>query len=109
MTDQQDPGAKRTLRNFIGGAYADPVDGRYADLIDPATGEVFAAAPISGPADVDRAMGAAAAAFESWRETTPAQRQRALLKIADAIEVRADEVLDAEWRNTGKARGPTAS
>jgi betaine-aldehyde dehydrogenase len=100
---------KRTLRNFFDGEYVEPVDGRYADLIDPSTGEVFAAAPVSGPADVDRAMRAAAKAFESWRETTPSERQRALLKLADAVEARADELIDIECHNTGKPRALTAS
>jgi betaine-aldehyde dehydrogenase len=100
---------KQTLRNFVDGGYVEPVDGGYADLIDPSTGEVFAAAPVSGPADVDRAMRAAATAFESWRDTTPATRQRALLQLADAIEARADDILDAECRNTGKPRALTAS
>jgi betaine-aldehyde dehydrogenase len=98
-----------TLRNFIGGTYEDPVDGGYADLVDPSTGEVFAAAPVSGSADVDRAMSAAAAAFETWRDTTPSERQRALLRIADAVEARAAELVDAECRNTGKPRALTAS
>jgi betaine-aldehyde dehydrogenase len=98
-----------SLRNFIGGAYAEPVDGGYADLVDPSTGEVFAAAPVSGAADVDRAMTAAAGAFPGWRDATPSQRQRALLRIADAVEARADELVDAECRNTGKPRGLTAS
>ena len=48
--------AKTVLHNFIAGAAAEPADGRYADLIDPTTGEVFASAPVSGQADVDRAM-----------------------------------------------------
>ncbi len=82
---------KQVLRNFIGGAYAEPADGGYAELIDPATGEVFAAAPVSGRGDVDQAMAAAAAAFPGWRDATPAERQRALLRIADAVEARADE------------------
>ncbi len=100
---------KQVLRNFVGGEYVDPRDGRYADLVDPATGEVFAAAPVSGPRDVDLAMTAAAHAFETWRDTTPSERQRALLKIADAVEARVDDLLDAECRNTGKPRGLTAS
>jgi betaine-aldehyde dehydrogenase len=87
----------------------EPADGRYADLIDPSTGEAFASAPVSRAADVDAAMRAAATAFESWRDTTPSERQRALLRIADAIEARTDDVLDAECRNTGKPRGLTAS
>jgi len=102
-------GDKQVLRNFVDGAYVEPADGGYADLVDPSTGEVFAAAPLSGPGDVDRAMSAAATAFEAWRDTTPAERQRALLRIADAIEARSEEFLDAECRNTGKPRALTAS
>ena len=102
-------GELRTLRNFVDGGYVDPKDGRYADLIDPTTGEVFAHAPISGPEDVDAAMGAAAAAFESWRDTTPSERQKALLKLADAIEARAGEFVATESRNTGKPIGLTTS
>ena len=77
------------LRNFVNGKSVEPIDGGYRDLVDPCTGEVFAQAPVSGPADVDAAMRAAAAAFESWRDSTPGDRQRALLRIADALE---DEV-----------------
>ena len=100
---------KKVLRNFVDGAYVEPAEGGYADLVDPSTGEVFAAAPVSGATDVDRAMSAAAKAFETWRDTTPSERQRALLRIADAIEARADDVLDAECQNTGKPRGLSAS
>jgi betaine-aldehyde dehydrogenase len=100
---------KRTLHNFIDGAAAKPADGRYADLIDPSTGEVFASAPVSGAADVDRAMRAAAKAFETWRETTPSERQRALLRFADAVEARTDELVAAESQNTGKPIGLTTS
>ena len=101
--------AKTVLHNFIGGAPAAPAEGRYEDLIDPATGEVFASAPVSGKPDVDRAMEAASAAFEKWRGTTPSERQQALLKFADAIEARADELVAAESRNTGKPLGLTRS
>jgi betaine-aldehyde dehydrogenase len=100
---------KTALHNFIAGAAAEPADGRYEDLIDPATGEVFASAPVSGRADVDRAMRAAADAFEQWRDATPSNRQRALLRFADAVEARADELVAAESRNTGKPIGLTAS
>src|SRR5215475_11766830 len=99
----------RTLRNFVDGGYVDPKDGRYADLIDPTTGEAFARAPVSGAEDVDAAMGAAAAAFESWRDTTPSERQRALLKLADAIEARSADFVATESRNTGKPIGLTTS
>ncbi|HET9188903.1 MAG TPA: gamma-aminobutyraldehyde dehydrogenase [Acidothermaceae bacterium] len=97
------------LRNFIDGAQVDALSGKTSDLVDPSTGAVFAQAPLSDGADVDRAMAAAARAFETWRDTTPAQRQLALLRIADAIEARADEFVAAESQNTGKPQGLTAS
>ncbi len=92
----------RRLRNFVDGHYRDTVSGRYSDVIDPSTGEVFARAPISEQPDVDIAMDAARRAFEMWRETTPSQRQLALLKIADAFEARGAEIVAAESENTGK-------
>ncbi len=101
--------AKTVLHNLIGGEAVAPAGGRYEDLVDPSTGEVFASAPVSGAEDVDRAMTAAAKAFPQWRDTTPADRQRALLKFADAIEARADELVAAESKNTGKPLGLTAS
>jgi betaine-aldehyde dehydrogenase len=97
----------RTLKNFVGGGHADPADGQTYDLVNPATGEVFAQAPLSSEADVDKAFDAAAQAFESWRDSTPAQRQLALLKIADAIEDRAEDLVRAESENTGKPIGLT--
>ncbi|WP_042430471.1 gamma-aminobutyraldehyde dehydrogenase [Streptacidiphilus anmyonensis] len=97
------------LRNYINGAFTDAADGRTTEVIDPTTGEVYATAPLSAQADVDAAMAAAAAAFETWRDTTPSQRQLALLKIADAIEARAEELVAVESRNTGKPIALTAS
>ncbi|HEU4544293.1 MAG TPA: gamma-aminobutyraldehyde dehydrogenase [Jiangellaceae bacterium] len=102
-------GDKRVVRNFINNEPVDSASGETSDLINPATGEVFATAPLSGPDDVDRAMRAAAAAFETWRDVTPSERQRALLKIADTIEARADELVSAESENTGKPIGVTAA
>jgi betaine-aldehyde dehydrogenase len=93
---------KRTLRNFIHGAYQGPAEGRYADLVNPATGEVFAAAPVSGTEDVDRAVRAAEQAFQTWRDSTPAERQLAMLRIADSIERRAEDLIAVECENTGK-------
>ena len=100
---------KRTVRNFVNGSYADATDGRTADLISPVTGEAFGTAPVSGQADVDAAFEAAANAFEGWRDTTPGERQLALLRIADALESRADELVTLESENTGKPIGLTAS
>ena len=99
----------RSVRNFIAGESVDAADGRRADLIDPSTGEVLGSAPVSGEVDVDRAYAAAASAFETWGQTTPSERQRALLKFADAMEARADEIVAAESENTGKPIELTAS
>ena len=93
---------KTVVRNFINGEQVEAADGRTLDLVDPSTGEVFGTSPLSGAQDVDRAYTAAAAAFEGWRDTTPSQRQQALLKFAQAFEDRAEDVIAAECRNTGK-------
>lgn len=97
----------RRLRNYIGGEFKDAADGRTTEVVNPATGEPYATAPLSGQADVDAAMAAAAEAFPGWRDTTPAERQKALLKIADAFEERAEDLIAAEVENTGKPIGLT--
>src|SRR5215831_5727373 len=99
----------RTLQNFVNGKFTDAGDGRTSDVIDPSTGEVYAHAPVSGRRDVDAAMQAAAAAFEGWRDATPSERSLAVFRIADAIEQRADELVEAETRNTGKPVALTRS
>jgi betaine-aldehyde dehydrogenase len=99
--------ADRVLRNFVDGKQVDALDGRTAPLIDPSTGEVFAEAPVSAAADVDAAMRAAERGFETWRDATPSERSRALLRIADVIEARAEEFIAAEAQNTGKPLGLT--
>ncbi|RIJ77477.1 gamma-aminobutyraldehyde dehydrogenase [Nakamurella silvestris] len=100
---------KQGLRNFINGEWADARSGATSDVVDPSTGAVYATAPVSGAEDVDAAYRAAGAAFEGWGNTTPAERQRALLKIADKLEERAAEFVDTEVRNTGKPIELTAS
>ncbi|GAA1709664.1 gamma-aminobutyraldehyde dehydrogenase [Kribbella yunnanensis] len=97
------------MHNLIDGKPTAALSGATYDVIAPATGESYAQAPLSGPEDVDQAYTAAARAFESWRDSTPAERQRAILKIADAIEQRADEFTAVESRNTGKPLALTAS
>ncbi|MCW2636717.1 MAG: hypothetical protein JWQ99_3084 [Blastococcus sp.] len=99
----------RTVANVIDGQSVAARSGRTTDLVNPATGQVFGTAALSGPEDVDAAFTAAARAFETWRDTTPAERQRALLRIADAIEARAEEFVRVESENTGKPLGLTAS
>ncbi len=99
----------RVLRNFVNGASVEAADGRTSELINPSTGQVFASAPVSGATDVDRAYVAADAAFEIWSNTTPSERQMALLTIADAFEAHADELVALESENTGKPVAVTAA
>ena len=75
----------RKVRNFVNGQHVDAKDGRTLALVNPATGEEFGTSPLSAAADVDAAMSSAAAAFDDWKDTTPSERSRALLRIADAI------------------------
>ncbi|MFI0450560.1 gamma-aminobutyraldehyde dehydrogenase [Actinomadura sp. 6N118] len=94
--------SRTRLRNFIGGEYVDAKDGRTMEVVDPSTGEVYAEAPVSGAEDVDAAFRAAGDAFPGWRDLTPKDRSLALLRFADALEARADELVEAESRDTGK-------
>ena len=97
------------LTNFIAGRPTEALSEQRCDLVDPTTGRAYATAPISSPEDVGTAVTAAANAFESWSETTPAQRQLALLRLADAIESRAEEIIAVESANTGKPLAVTAA
>jgi betaine-aldehyde dehydrogenase len=94
----------RELRNFVGGEYVDSNAERRLDIVNPATEEIFATTPISTERDVSNAYAAASTAFETWGETTPSERQRALLHFADALEARAEELGDIEVADTGKPR-----
>ena len=101
--------ALRELHNFVGGEHVDVASGASAPILDPSTGNVLAQAPLSGEADVDRALKVAHDAFGSWKRSTPSERSMALLRAADAIEARADELVRAECENTGKPFGLTMS
>jgi betaine-aldehyde dehydrogenase len=92
------------LQNFINGESVDPVEGQTEDVINPATGETIAEAPLSTAEDVDRAVAAARKAFETWSRATPADRATALIKLADAIDEHADELADLESADAGKPR-----
>jgi betaine-aldehyde dehydrogenase len=99
----------KTFKNFVNGAHVDALDGRTTAVVNPSTGQQYATAPLSGPADVDAAMQAAAAAFEGWRNSTPSERSLALFRIADAVEARAEELIALEVENTGKPMHLTRS
>jgi betaine-aldehyde dehydrogenase len=68
------------------------------------TGEVYGHAPVSTAEEVDAAFAAASRAFDTWKRTTPAQRQLLLFRLADALEAHAEEFADLESQDTGKPR-----
>ena len=99
----------KTLHNFVDGKKQESSSGKTSEIINPVTGKPYTTAPVSNAADVDQAVNAAAKAFEVWRDSTPSERQRALLKIADAFEARQDEIISIESENTGKPIALTTS
>ena len=99
----------KSLSNFINGKSVPAQSGATSEVINPSTGMAYATAPVSSAADVDQAMKAASDAFVDWRDSTPSERQRALLKIADAFESRADELIAIESENCGKPISLTAT
>ena len=97
------------IQNFIDGELRDAAEGKTYELINPATGATFAEAPHSGAADVDAACEAARRGFDKWRDATPSERSLALIRIADAIEANAEELVRLEVTNTGKPTELTTS
>src|SRR5262249_35959561 len=89
-------------KNYVDGKAVAPLSGDYTEIVNPATGEAYVMAPLSGQADVDAAFDAASRAFRLWRRTTPGERSLMLFRVADALEARKDEFVEAECRNTGK-------
>jgi 1-pyrroline dehydrogenase len=94
-----------THKQLIGGAWVEAASGKTLEVENPADGQVIAHVAKSGPEDVDRAANAAAKAFETWQHTTPQDRSLLMLKLADALEARADEIGRVESKNAGKPVG----
>jgi len=95
----------KTYQQFIRGEWVNAASGETLPVENPANGETIARVQASGEEDVNRAVEAAATAFETWQNTTPAERSGMLLKLADAIEGRADELGHIESQNAGKPLG----
>jgi 1-pyrroline dehydrogenase len=95
----------KTYQQFIGGEWVDSASGETLDVENPADGKVIAKVQASNAEDVDRAANAAATAFETWQHTTPAERSGMLLKLADALEARGEELGRLESKNAGKPVG----
>jgi aldehyde dehydrogenase (NAD+) len=99
----------QTLQNFIGGEFVTPAGTEVLEIVNPTNGDVVAHAPVSTGADVDAAMAAAGRAFATWKRTTPGERQRLLLRLADSVEAASDELVEAQHRNTGQVKSLIAS
>jgi acyl-CoA reductase-like NAD-dependent aldehyde dehydrogenase len=88
---------------LIGRDWAEAADGRTFETIDPATGDTIAVVAHAGPEDVDRAVGAAAAALEgAWSKMPPAQRSILINRLADLVEANAEELARLESLDNGK-------
>src|ERR1700686_1311744 len=94
----------RAYQLYINGEFVTPSSPASLDVIDPSTCEVIARVPDAGRADVDRAVGAARAAFDDgpWQTTTAQDRGRILFKLAEIVRPRPAELAEIETRNSGK-------
>jgi 1-pyrroline dehydrogenase len=95
----------KTYRNFVNGKLVASVEGEDEPIISPVDEKVLGKVPKGTQKDVDRAVGAAAAAFEKWQDSTPQDRSLMLLKLADRIEQSGDELASLEADNVGKPIG----
>src|SRR5882757_714469 len=90
---------------FIDGESRPAIDGKTVAVIAPATGEQIAEVPAGSAVDVDAAVAAAEAAFPAWSLTTPGERAKALLKLAERLEAAEEEFAALEALNVGKPMG----
>lgn len=90
------------LQNYINNELIAPLDGEYIDNVNPALGEVYSLCPSSNEKDVQHAVNAAKRAFRPWANTTAEDKFKVLIRIADIIDQRADELALAESIDQGK-------
>ena len=91
-----------SIRNYIDGAFLDPVGGQFLDNIDPSTGNAYGLIPRSQAADVDLAVAAAKAAFPAWSSLSAAERSSWLMKVSNAIDTKLETLALAESKDNGK-------
>ena len=108
MAPESQPATAPALGNvkmIIGGEQVDAADGQTFDVMNPATGEVLARAPLGGPEDVNRAVAAAQVAFEDpkgWSSWSAAKRGRTLQKLSGLVKQHLEELARLESQNVGK-------
>ena len=94
--------APEHIANYIAGNLQAPINGKYIDNVNPATGKVYSHTPDSDIKDVEEAVGAAKAAFPSWSTTPAEERFRILNRIAQLIDDNLDALALAETNDNGK-------
>jgi aminomuconate-semialdehyde/2-hydroxymuconate-6-semialdehyde dehydrogenase len=92
----------KKIENFIGGEFVPPISGEYLDNFNPATGQAYSLLPDSDERDVQRAVEAAEKAFPSWSQSSLADREGVLLKIASGISDKLEDLAYAESVDNGK-------
>ena len=97
------PQFKERYDNFIGGQWVAPAKGEYFDAISPIDGKPFTQVARSTKEDIDMAIDAAEKAFESWSQTSAAERANVLNRIADRMEENLDYIARVETIDNGKA------
>lgn len=102
LPEQRDQRLPARLRNYVGGQWVTPATTAYQPVVNPATGATLTEVPLSTPADVDRAVAAARAAFPAWRQTPPLERARFLFQVKDRMEQRFEDLARRVTREHGK-------
>src|SRR5580693_5070729 len=95
----------RELSHYYGGAWRGNKTGEYRDVVNPATGETLARAPIASKEDVNAAVAAAAAAYPAWRRTPPEDRIQYLFKLKQLLEEHIEELAQICTQENGKTVG----
>ncbi len=90
------------LTHYINGAMVEGTSGRFADVYNPALGEVQAQVPLASKAELDAAVAAAAVAQPAWAATNPQKRARILMKFVDLLNRDMDKLAEALSREHGK-------
>ncbi|MEM1407281.1 MAG: aldehyde dehydrogenase family protein, partial [Bacteroidota bacterium] len=103
LTQTEKPIFKNQYENFIGGKWVAPAKGEYFENTSPVDGQSFTKIPRSTEEDIELALDAAWAAFESWKNVSVTERSNMLLKIADVMEENLEALARAETWDNGKA------
>jgi acyl-CoA reductase-like NAD-dependent aldehyde dehydrogenase len=94
---------------YIDGSWVTPAGSGTLEVIDSTTEEVFATVPAGEPADIDRAVAAAKAAFPAWSEQPAPERGKLLLRVAEALEARRDEIAEIITHEVGMPKPLSAA